>query len=36
MALQKEIIEADPGVQEALLQFDIKKLWVAKGAFCEK
>lgn len=34
--LQKEIIEADPGVQEALLQFDIKKLWVAKGAFCEK
>lgn len=33
---QKEIIEADPGVQEALLQFDIKKLWVAKGAFCEK
>ncbi len=34
--LQKEIIEADPGVQEALLQFDIKKLWVAKGSFCEK
>lgn len=34
--LQKEIIEADPGVQEGLLTFDIKKLWVAKGAFCEK
>lgn len=34
--LQKEIIEADPGVQEALLQVSIKKLWVAKGSFCEK
>jgi len=34
--LQKETIEADPGVLEALLQFDIKKLWVAKGSFCEK
>lgn len=34
--LQQEIIEADPGVQETLLQFDIKKLWIAKGSFCEK
>ncbi len=34
--LQKEIFDADPGVQEALLQVDIKKLWVAKGSFCEK
>lgn len=34
--LQKEIIEGDPGVQEALLQFDIKKLYIAKGSFCEK
>ena len=34
--LQKEIVEADPGVQEALLQVSIKKLWVAKGSFCEK
>lgn len=34
--VQKEIIEADPGVQEALLQFTIKKLYIAKGSFCEK
>lgn len=34
--LQQEVIEADPGVQETLLQFEIKKLWVAKGSFCEK
>lgn len=34
--LQKEIFEADPGVQEALLQFEIKKLYIAKGSFCEK
>ena len=34
--LQQDVIEADPGVQETLLQFEIKKLWVAKGSFCEK
>lgn len=34
--ISKEIFEADPGVQEALLQVDIKKLWIAKGSFCEK
>ena len=34
--LQQELIEADPGVQESLLQFDIKKLWIARGSFCEK
>ena len=34
--IQKEIFETDPGVQEGLVQFDIKKLYVAKGAFCEK
>lgn len=34
--LQQDVIEADPGIQETLLQFEIKKLWVAKGSFCEK
>jgi len=34
--LQKEVIEADPGVQEGLLEVIYKKLWIAKGAFCEK
>lgn len=34
--VQKELFEADPGVQEDLIQFQIKKLYIAKGAFCEK
>jgi uncharacterized protein YciI len=34
--VQKEVIEADPGIQEDLIQFQIKKLFIAKGAFCEK
>jgi uncharacterized protein YciI len=34
--LSKEIIESDPAVQEGLLNAEIKKLWIAKGAFCEK
>jgi uncharacterized protein YciI len=34
--LQPEIFDADPGVQEMLLQTSIKKLYIAKGSFCEK
>lgn len=34
--VEKEIFENDPGVREAFIQFDIKKLWIAKGSFCEK
>jgi len=34
--LQKEVIEADPSISEGLYQLDYKKLFVAKGAFCEK
>lgn len=34
--LQKEVIEADPAVQEGLLELQFKKLWIAKGSFCEK
>jgi uncharacterized protein YciI len=34
--VQKEVIEADPGIQEGLIQFEIKSLFIAKGAFCEK
>lgn len=33
--LQKEVIEGDPGVEEGLLELTYKKLWVAKGSFCE-
>jgi uncharacterized protein YciI len=34
--LQKELIENDPAVKEGLLEPDFKKLWIAKGSFCEK
>lgn len=34
--LQTDVIDLDPGVQAGLLQTDLKKLWIAKGAFCEK
>jgi uncharacterized protein YciI len=34
--LQREVIETDPAVREGLLELEIKKLWIAKGAFCEK
>jgi uncharacterized protein YciI len=34
--LQNEVIETDPAVREGLLEVQIKKLWIAKGAFCEK
>lgn len=34
--IQQEVLETDPGVQEGLLHLQTKKLWVAKGAFCEK
>jgi len=34
--LQIEVIESDPAVREGLLEIDIKKLWIAKGGFCEK
>lgn len=34
--LQKEAIESDPAIQQGLLTMDSKKLWIAKGSFCEK
>lgn len=34
--LDSAVIERDPAVQEGLLQFEIKKLWIAKGSFGEK
>ncbi len=30
-----EIFENDPGVQEGLIELNIKKLYIAKGSFCE-
>lgn len=32
----KELLEADPAIQEGLLTLDVKTLWIAKGSFCEK
>jgi uncharacterized protein YciI len=34
--VQREVFEADPGVQEGLLELTLKKLYIAKGSFCEK
>lgn len=34
--LDSAVIEADPAVHEGLLQFEIKKLWIARGGLCEK
>jgi uncharacterized protein YciI len=34
--VQQEVIENDPGVKEMLMEFKLKKLWIAKGSFCEK
>jgi uncharacterized protein YciI len=34
--VHRDIFETDPGVQEGLLELEIKKLYIAKGSFCEK
>ncbi len=34
--LTDEVIENDPAVSQGLLDAVVKKLWIAKGAFCEK
>lgn len=34
--LASEVIENDPAVLQGFLVADIKKLWIAKGSFCEK
>jgi len=34
--LSSEVIQNDPAVQQGLLVPEIQKLWIAKGAFCEK
>jgi uncharacterized protein YciI len=34
--LPKEYLDSDPAVREGILSLDLKKLWIAKGAFCEK
>jgi uncharacterized protein YciI len=34
--LQKEVIEKDPSINEGLFEIQFKKLYIAKGAFCEK
>jgi uncharacterized protein YciI len=34
--IHSEVIEHDPGVKGGTLLFETKKLWVARGAFCEE
>jgi uncharacterized protein YciI len=34
--IDSSILDSDPGVQEGLLETQVKKLYIAKGSFCEK
>jgi len=34
--ITSEAIQSDPAVQQGFLVAEIKELWIAKGAFCEK
>jgi len=34
--VQPEVFEADPGVQEGLIELSMKKLYIARGSFCEQ
>jgi uncharacterized protein YciI len=34
--VDRSVFESDPGVQEGLIDLEIKKLYIAKGSFCEK
>jgi uncharacterized protein YciI len=33
--LDQRAVEASPAVQEQLFEIEVKKIWVAKGSFCE-
>jgi uncharacterized protein YciI len=33
--LDQRVVEASPAVQEQVFTLEVKKLWVAKGSFCE-
>jgi uncharacterized protein YciI len=34
--VQPEVMENDPAIKGGTMLFEIKKLWIAKGSFCEK
>ncbi len=34
--VDEELITADPAMEDGMLEIDFKKLWIAKGSFCEK
>lgn len=34
--LDQRVVEASPAVQEQVFTIEVKKLWVAKGSFCEQ
>ncbi len=33
--LDQRVVEASPAVKELLFEIDVKKLWIAKGSFCD-
>ncbi|MCU0398148.1 MAG: YciI family protein [Cyclobacteriaceae bacterium] len=34
--VQAEVFENDPSIKGGTMLFEVKKLWIAKGSFCEK
>jgi uncharacterized protein YciI len=34
--VQRDLLDADPAVQQGLIQYQIKKFYTAKGSFCEE
>lgn len=34
--LSRDLLEQDPAVQKGFLEFEIRKLYIARGSFCEK
>lgn len=33
--LDQRVVESSPAIKELLFEIDVKKLWIAKGSFCE-
>ena len=33
--LNSSLLDSDPGVKQGVVSVDVKKLWIAKGSFCE-
>lgn len=34
--MNDNLFESDPAVQQGIISIETKKLWIAKGSFCEQ